>query len=245
MHILVAEDDAISRELLRRILESGGGHTLTLAADGGEAWGLLQDPARRFDACVFDIQMPSVDGLELAAKIRADERLARTPIVLCSAANDRPTVERAAGLAVSGYIVKPYAKAGVLEKMGQIEAALAAPRPAAPPSCLEDPELVCRRLGIDAATHLALLEAMVHDLKAWAAELRSSPSAGEAGRRRVRADGLKGACLSLGAAEAARHVAALRPLLESPEAARLEPVLGGLEREIARLDAQIELRRAA
>ncbi len=243
MHILVAEDDKISRELLRHILEAEPGHTLVLVADGGEAWSRLEDPGARFDACVLDIQMPKLDGLELAARIRADARLARTPIVLCTAANDRATVERAAGLAVSGYIVKPYTRARVLETLRRIGSNRPPADPPAAPT-LEESGVVCQRLGIDAVTHLTLLAAMLNDLREWAGRLRAGPVA-DAAAQLVRADGLEVACLSLGAAGGAEHLGALRGLLQAPDPPKFETVLGSLESEISELAGHLESQKAA
>jgi CheY-like chemotaxis protein len=240
MHLLVAEDDKVSRELLRRILESEQKHVLALATDGEEAWKLLLDPAVKFDACILDIQMPSLDGLDLAGRIRADARLARLPIILCTAANDRATVERAAGLAVSGYFVKPFARNRVVERLAQIEAEIQT----LPAATLEDSSGVCQRLGIDADTHRALLHAMLGDMREWITELRANPTGPELEKLIVRANGLKGACLSLGAARAAHHLVGLRSALPF-SADRPAPALESLEKEIALLGEQVGVPAAA
>ncbi|HVW21651.1 MAG TPA: response regulator [Opitutaceae bacterium] len=226
MRILIAEDDKVSRELLRRMLESDGRHALTLASDGTEAWNALLDPAQAFDACILDIQMPGVDGLELVERIRANARLAKLPVVLCTAANDRATVERAAGYSVSGYFVKPYTRDRVLAKLKQIESKLpAAPARGAP---LENVANVCRRLGIDEDTHKALLHATLSDIREWIAQLRAEPAAADLEKLLVRASGLRGACLSLGAMRAAEK---LTDFLGRREV----EALAGLEQELAAL----------
>ena len=63
MNILIAEDDDISRDLLRRILEREPEYTLTLTSDGEKAWAQLTDPAQRFDLGIFDLMMPRLSGL--------------------------------------------------------------------------------------------------------------------------------------------------------------------------------------
>jgi len=233
MHILVAEDDKVSRELLRRMLESERKHTLTLASNGEEAWKLLGDPAQKIDVCITDIQMPGLDGLELAARIRADGRLARTPIVLCTAANDRASVERAAGLAVSGYIVKPYTRHRVLDQLHRIEAAQSA-RETTVPGKLEDEAVVCDRLGIDAETRRTLLQAMLGDMREWLGQMRAQTNTAELEPLLLRAAGFKGACLSLGAVRAAQQLTALQafPPAKGESSA---PILQELEKEIALL----------
>ncbi len=246
MHILVAEDDKVSRELLRRMLESEPRHSLVMAENGALAWEQLQDPAQDFGVCISDIQMPVLDGFGLARKIRADGRLARLPIVLCTAANDRATVQQAAGLAVAGYIVKPYTRARVVEQLQRIESGLASGG-AGSAGCagqLEDEATVRGRLGIDAETHHALIQAMLGDMTEWLFRLRGQQDPKERASLLVRASGFKGACLSLGALRAAQHLSALQIALPlAPE--RLPGALQELEKEIALLGSRIGMPVAA
>ena len=243
MHILVAEDDKVSRELLRRMLESEPRHSLVMAENGALAWEQLQDPAQDFGVCISDIQMPVLDGFGLARKIRADGRLARLPIVLCTAANDRATVQQAAGLAVAGYIVKPYTRARVVEQLQRIESG-PAPGGAGSTGQLEDEAAVRGRLGIDAETHHALLQAMLGDMTEWLFRLRGQQDPKERASLLVRASGFKGACLSLGAVRAAQHLSALQIALPlAPE--RLPGTLQELEKEIALLGSRIGMPVAA
>ena len=232
MHILVAEDDKVSRELLRRMLESDGQHTLALANDGDEAWQLLLDPDRTFDVCLTDIQMPGLDGLELTTRIRAHDRLARLPVVLCTAANDRASVQRAAGLAVNGYLVKPYTRLRVVEQLQRIEASQPASPAVSSPGKLEEDAVVCERLGIDAETRRTLLHSMVGDMQEWLTQIKDRPDGTKRAPLVLRAAGFKGACLSLGAVRAAEQLASLQltlPFQPNP------PALAEFEKEIALL----------
>jgi CheY-like chemotaxis protein len=81
-HILVAEDEADIRDLLRLALE-GAGHTVAVAADGAAAWRMAQDEAPRL--LVTDLRMPSMDGLELIQALRTDPALRAVPVVLFTA----------------------------------------------------------------------------------------------------------------------------------------------------------------
>ena len=72
--ILMAEDHADSREVLRQFLESLGAEVL-LAGDGIEALGILE--ARAPDIVLADIRMPQMDGLQLAQRMKRDVRWAR------------------------------------------------------------------------------------------------------------------------------------------------------------------------
>lgn len=117
MKILLADDEEPCRQLLRDLFADEPAVELTMAANGAEAWWRLTEPARRFDLGIFDLRMPSVDGLELIERIRSSSALRSLPVILCTGINDRDTVERAARLAINHYIVKPYKPEGLREKI--------------------------------------------------------------------------------------------------------------------------------
>lgn len=196
MNVLIAEDNRISRELLKRMIEAGGRHAVAVVEDGEEAWNALSKPDSAFDVCILDIYMPKMSGLEVIEKVNQDLRLKHTSIVLCSSADDRVTVQRAMALGVTHYIVKPYNKALVLDRLDQVAAEFEASR------MLEDPKSVCERLGIDADLHRQLLEALAVDVLDWCALLRAARAADEAQALHIRGQGIRGSCLSLGAIRA-------------------------------------------
>ena len=232
MHILVADDDKVSRELLRRILESTGRHTVALATDGEEAWWLLRDATHHFDLCILDIVMPRADGLDLVERMRGTEVLKKTPVILCSSMNDRPTVERAAMLSVNHYIIKPYTKATVLEKVQLVE------RDLSTKEALEDRAVICERLGVDAETCQTLLESLVADVQDWLANARRAPGTNELHKLAVRANGLKGACLSLGAPRLAHQLGEVETVFTTPDKLGLPDSFAPTQSElIEQLDA--------
>ncbi|UUZ78369.1 response regulator [Polaromonas sp. P1(28)-13] len=101
--ILVAEDSITSRLLLRGILESAG-YNVKIAVDGMEAFTLLR--AESFDLVVSDVEMPRLNGFDLTARIRADEKLAELPVVLVTALETREDRERGIDAGANAYIVK-------------------------------------------------------------------------------------------------------------------------------------------
>lgn len=101
--ILVADDSVTSRMLLKNILESAG-YRVRTAIDGMEALATLRE--QPFDLVVSDVEMPRMDGFELCAKIRADQRLAALPIVLVTSMESREHRERGVGAGADAYIVK-------------------------------------------------------------------------------------------------------------------------------------------
>jgi CheY-like chemotaxis protein len=127
--ILVAEDDADNRVVLRTLLELRG-YGVVEAADGHEA----VEVARRSrpDLILMDLKMPSLNGLAATRAIRQqpDARLSRTPIVALSAYD--PARHRAVAIAAgcNDYLVKPVDYDHLEEVIGT----LLAPRPA----CFDD-----------------------------------------------------------------------------------------------------------
>lgn len=100
--ILVADDCASLRQLLTIYLTSIGYHVL-LAADGEELLHLAR--TERPALILSDLEMPVLDGVEAVRQLRADQRTARTPILIVSARADADALARAAG--ADGTLPKP------------------------------------------------------------------------------------------------------------------------------------------
>ncbi|MGH7997442.1 MAG: response regulator [Opitutaceae bacterium] len=208
MHLLLAEDDKISRDLLRRIIESES-HKVTLAHDGEEAWAQLLKVGPDLDACILDICMPQMSGLDLVQRMRANDALKRLPVMLCTAVHDRATVQRAAALGVAHYVLKPYSRSGMLEKLRQIRAAKQ------DDSCgaIEEPALVCRRLGIDSGFHREMVSTVLEEALGFLRELHADQP--DFSKLFIRARGLNGSCLTFGLRRAAQKLAQIEGLLQS------------------------------
>ncbi len=108
-HILVVDDEAGFRDLLRDILE-GAGHGVTEARDGAEALAFLE--RNPVDLVLTDRQMPKLDGLELVRRIRA--RPSPPPVVVLTAHGSIPEAVDAVRLGASDYITKPLPSPGAL-----------------------------------------------------------------------------------------------------------------------------------
>jgi two-component system response regulator FlrC len=77
MNILIAEDEPFVQDVLSIILRKAG-HTVHMSSDGQEAWETFQKEA--FDVVITDLDMPGLDGRELAAKVK--DRIPGQPIIL-------------------------------------------------------------------------------------------------------------------------------------------------------------------
>ncbi len=109
--VLLVDDSLVTREMERRLLEDAG-FEVTAAGDAEEALSLLGEES--FDCVVTDIEMPRMDGFELAAHLRGMEHFAHLPIIVVST-RDRPE-DRLRGLKVGAdaYLTKQSLDAGEL-----------------------------------------------------------------------------------------------------------------------------------
>jgi two-component system chemotaxis sensor kinase CheA len=101
--ILVVDDSFTTRSLERNILETAGYH-VHVAADGVEAWALLQNEP--VDLVVSDVMMPRMTGFDLTNRIRNDKRFANLPVVLVTAQESPEDRERGLSVGADAYLVK-------------------------------------------------------------------------------------------------------------------------------------------
>lgn len=110
--ILVVEDSASTRTLVRAILEDTsledevGPVEVTEARSGFDAMRLL--PRARYDLIITDINMPDVNGLELIHFIRRSEQYRATPLVIISTQATQRDVDRGRRLGADAYVPKPF-----------------------------------------------------------------------------------------------------------------------------------------
>jgi len=104
--ILIADDKATSRELLRTVLERQG-YAITEAADGEEA--LQKALAETPDLILLDLQMPRRTGYEVLVELRKDPRHAELPIIALTASAMQGDREKALAAGFTGYMAKPVA----------------------------------------------------------------------------------------------------------------------------------------
>jgi diguanylate cyclase (GGDEF)-like protein/PAS domain S-box-containing protein len=105
LRVIVADDSAVVRELLRRFMERWG-YDVLLASDGSEAWDLLQYGDVPTIA-ILDWIMPGVEGIELCRRVRRLSRRHYTYILLLTAKNDPQNLIEGLGSGADDYICKP------------------------------------------------------------------------------------------------------------------------------------------
>ena len=101
--IVVADDSFTTRTLEKNILEAAG-YRVRVAADGMEAWTLLQ--SEHADLLVSDINMPRMDGFELVTRLRQDERFKHLPAILITSLDSREDRERGIQAGADAYFIK-------------------------------------------------------------------------------------------------------------------------------------------
>jgi CheY-like chemotaxis protein len=104
MTILIAEDNAVNRELLRELLEMRG-HAVFEARDGEEALRLLEDS--KPDILLLDLGMPLLDGYGTVRKIRENPAFATLPVLAVTAYAMQGDKERILSSGFDGYLSKP------------------------------------------------------------------------------------------------------------------------------------------
>ncbi len=102
--VLIADDKATSRELVRTVLEKSG-YTVVEAADGIEA--LRNARESKPDLIILDLHMPGLDGFGVVQEIRLDKDLAATPVMALTASAMQGDRERALSAGFTSYIAKP------------------------------------------------------------------------------------------------------------------------------------------
>ncbi len=118
IRFLVVDDFSTMRRIIRGLLREAGHASVEEAEDGVAALDMLRNAA--FDFVISDINMPNMNGFELLAAIKKDETLAHLPVLMVTAEARREDIVRAAQEGAAGYIVKPFTKATLEEKVAKI-----------------------------------------------------------------------------------------------------------------------------
>jgi two-component system, cell cycle response regulator len=116
--ILVADDDAEIRELLREVL--AGRYNVTFANDGGEALTALQ--SQRFQLAIVDLHLPVLDGFAVAEAIRASRSEEPPAFMFLSAQANPETKVRALSLGAADYVTKPFDPDELMARIARIVA---------------------------------------------------------------------------------------------------------------------------
>ncbi|MBC7623996.1 MAG: chemotaxis response regulator CheY [Aeromicrobium sp.] len=118
MKFLIVDDFSTMRRIVRNLLKEIGYANADEAEDGVAALAKLKGGG--FDFVVSDINMPNMNGFELLAAIKAEPTLKHLPVLMVTAEAKKEDIVAAAQGGAAGYIVKPFTKATLEEKLQKI-----------------------------------------------------------------------------------------------------------------------------
>ncbi len=115
--VMVTDDSVTVRKVTTRLLERSGYEVMT-AKDGVDAVAKLEE--RRPDLMLLDIEMPRMDGFEVASHVRHDSRLKNIPIIMITSRTGEKHRERAFEIGVDRYMGKPFQEGELLETIQEL-----------------------------------------------------------------------------------------------------------------------------
>ncbi len=118
MKVLVVDDFATMRRIVKNILTQLGYKNVIEADDGTTALDVLK--AEKIDLIISDWNMPKMTGLDLLKAVRADSSMANTPFIMVTAEAQQDNIILAVKAKVSQYIVKPFTAETLAEKLQKI-----------------------------------------------------------------------------------------------------------------------------
>src|SRR5580704_17532604 len=122
MRILVVDDSEDARDLAEGTLLSGGYDDVVTAASGWEAFKVLDigrntDDPPVVDIVLLDVVMPEMDGVEVCARIRNDQRYADLPIIMVTSVDDMDTLSNAFVAGANDYVTKPVNRTELIARV--------------------------------------------------------------------------------------------------------------------------------
>lgn len=235
LRLLLAEDSPFNQRLAVALLE-GQGHQVTVVPNGREA---VQAVATQdFDLVLMDVQMPEMDGLEAAERIRELEAGAgrHVPIIAMTAHALKGDRERCLEAGMDGYVAKPIRARELFEAIGALQPQPPVDQPPQPEPI--DWSEVLENVNGDAVLLCELINTALDELPQLLAAVQDAADRGEAAELERFAHTLKGSLRFFGLEQAAGTAWEIETLARSERLQDLEPVL-------AEMQTQIQFVRAA
>ncbi|WP_201353963.1 response regulator [Hydrogenimonas urashimensis] len=117
MKIMVVDDSSTMRRIIKNTLNRLGYQDLLEAADGQEAWEVMQANKDDIGVLITDWNMPNMNGLELVKKVRGEASFEDIPIIMVTTEGGKAEVITALKAGVNNYIVKPFTPQVLKEKL--------------------------------------------------------------------------------------------------------------------------------
>jgi DNA-binding response OmpR family regulator len=118
--ILIVEDELHIQRLIKLVLERHG-HSVDVATSGEDGLKVLSETPN-YDLVILDILMPKVDGLQVLAAIKKQEKTKHIPVVMLTALAQENVVLQGIKLGAKDYIRKPFHPSELIERISKIVA---------------------------------------------------------------------------------------------------------------------------
>ena len=118
MKVLVVDDFATMRRIVKNILTQLGYKHIIEADDGVKAWEIINE--KNVDVIICDWNMPNMKGIDLLRKVRADKKFSELPFVMVTAEGKKENVIEATKAGVTGFIIKPFTAKDLGKKLKMI-----------------------------------------------------------------------------------------------------------------------------
>jgi two-component system chemotaxis response regulator CheY len=118
VRFLIVDDFSTMRRIVRNLLKEIGYQNADEAEDGKAALNMLKNGS--FNFVISDINMPVMNGFELLSAIKSEPSMKSLPVLMVTAEARKEDILRAAQAGAAGYIVKPFTKATLEDKVGKI-----------------------------------------------------------------------------------------------------------------------------
>ena len=117
--VMVVDDSAVIRQVMTKIIESDPSLELS-AAVVDPIFAMERIKKKRPDVIVLDVEMPRMDGYEVASHMRNDERYKNVPILMITSRTGAKHRERAEAIGVDRYLGKPYQESELLTNISEV-----------------------------------------------------------------------------------------------------------------------------
>jgi CheY-like chemotaxis protein len=243
LRVLLAEDNHINQRMIKELLSREGGHAVDIANNGNQAIELWQ--SKPYDLILMDVQMPEMDGIEAAERIRQKEvELGRRIPIIALTAHAMPgDRQRCLDAGMDDYLSKPLEPRRVFETIRHwcqpdlpgedLSKQKTVPLP--DPNCILSLEHALPRFSGDREFYLVLLKDFIDTLPEKMAEMQAIFAAADLTQLSYHAHNLKGVAANFSAVQLSRLAAELDQQARAGDRDACERALQSLPETVTRL----------
>ncbi|RJO69745.1 MAG: response regulator [Myxococcales bacterium] len=122
MRVLIVDDSSTMRKIIRKTVMEAGVSDIAEAEDGIDALKRIKDHNAAFDLILLDINMPKVDGITTLKQLKSMDQTKGIPVIMCTSEAEKELVITSIKAGASDYVVKPFTKDVIFEKINRLSA---------------------------------------------------------------------------------------------------------------------------